>query len=121
MTFLQLKSRLMNILMNALQVETDAQNTHMLLGGLLLCVQDAVTFEESELGATDHLSGTGVQHHEENILSSGKRTLRVWLGFSFEMHLVDFVLNYFNLFCILILFLISLCVFRQRARTVPLR
>ncbi|XP_023171088.1 ral GTPase-activating protein subunit beta isoform X2 [Drosophila hydei] len=70
MTFLQLKSRLMNILMNALQVETDAQNTHMLLGGLLLCVQDAVTFEESELGATDHLSGTGVQHHEENILSS---------------------------------------------------
>ncbi|XP_017859541.1 PREDICTED: ral GTPase-activating protein subunit beta isoform X18 [Drosophila arizonae] len=70
MTFLQLKSRLMNILMNALQVETDAQNTHMLLGGLLLCVQDAVTFEESELGATDHLGGAGVQHHEENILSS---------------------------------------------------
>ncbi|XP_032585194.1 ral GTPase-activating protein subunit beta isoform X10 [Drosophila mojavensis] len=70
MTFLQLKSRLMNILMNALQVETDAQNTHMLLGGLLLCVQDAVTFEESELGASDHLGGAGVQHHEENILSS---------------------------------------------------
>lgn len=81
MTFLQLKSRLMNILMNALQVETDAQNTHMLLGGLLLCVQDAVTFEESELGATDHLGGAGVQHHEENILSSGKGTLQgfAWL------------------------------------------
>ncbi|XP_030564945.1 ral GTPase-activating protein subunit beta isoform X1 [Drosophila novamexicana] len=70
LTFLQLKSRLMNILMNALQVETDAQNTHMLLGGLLLCVQDAVTFEDTELGGTDHLSGPGVHHHEENLLSS---------------------------------------------------
>uniref|UniRef100_A0A1B0D4J4 Uncharacterized protein n=1 Tax=Phlebotomus papatasi TaxID=29031 RepID=A0A1B0D4J4_PHLPP len=40
--------RLINILMNALQVETDAQNTHMLLGGLLLSVQDSVTFEETE-------------------------------------------------------------------------
>jgi len=31
-TFAQLKSRLMNLLINALQVETDPQNTHMLLG-----------------------------------------------------------------------------------------
>lgn len=31
-TFVQLKSRLMNLLINALQVETDPQNTHMLLG-----------------------------------------------------------------------------------------
>lgn len=75
-TFIQLKSRLMNILMNALQVETDAQNTHMLLGGLLLCVQDAVTFEETELGGGGNLShnSSGVQHHqhhEANLLSSG--------------------------------------------------
>nr|XP_017012936.2 ral GTPase-activating protein subunit beta isoform X8 [Drosophila takahashii] len=71
-TFIQLKSRLMNILMNALQVETDAQNTHMLLGGLLLCVQDAVTFEETELGGNASLShnSSGVQHHEANLLSS---------------------------------------------------
>ncbi|XP_016986715.1 ral GTPase-activating protein subunit beta isoform X14 [Drosophila rhopaloa] len=72
-TFIQLKSRLMNILMNALQVETDAQNTHMLLGGLLLCVQDAVTFEETELGGGNaNLShnSSGVQHHEPNLLSS---------------------------------------------------
>lgn len=72
----------MNILMNALQVETDAQNTHMLLGGLLLCVQDAVTFEETELGggnaSTAHLSHNSsagaVQHHEPNLLSSGIAT-----------------------------------------------
>lgn len=73
-TFIQLKSRLMNILMNALQVETDAQNTHMLLGGLLLCVQDAVTFEETELGGGNaNLShnSSGVQHHDANLLSSG--------------------------------------------------
>ncbi|XP_016954565.1 ral GTPase-activating protein subunit beta isoform X16 [Drosophila biarmipes] len=73
-TFIQLKSRLMNILMNALQVETDAQNTHMLLGGLLLCVQDAVTFEETELGGGNANSishnSSGVQHHEANLLSS---------------------------------------------------
>ncbi|XP_026846383.1 ral GTPase-activating protein subunit beta isoform X8 [Drosophila persimilis] len=78
-TFIQLKSRLMNILMNALQVETDAQNTHMLLGGLLLCVQDAVTFEETDLGGggsgsgATHLHNSGGaqhQHHEANLLSS---------------------------------------------------
>ncbi|XP_037724036.1 ral GTPase-activating protein subunit beta isoform X9 [Drosophila subpulchrella] len=76
-TFIQLKSRLMNILMNALQVETDAQNTHMLLGGLLLCVQDAVTFEETELGgggggnpASISHNSSGLQHHEANLLSS---------------------------------------------------
>nr|NP_001138183.1 uncharacterized protein Dmel_CG34408, isoform C [Drosophila melanogaster]ACL82915.1 uncharacterized protein Dmel_CG34408, isoform C [Drosophila melanogaster] len=72
-TFIQLKSRLMNILMNALQVETDAQNTHMLLGGLLLCVQDAVTFEETELGggnANLSQNSSGVQHHDANLLSS---------------------------------------------------
>lgn len=34
-TFVQLKSRLMNLLINALQVETDSQNTHMLLGKLI--------------------------------------------------------------------------------------
>lgn len=74
-TFIQLKPRLMNILMNALQVETDAQNTHMLLGGLLLCVQDAVTFEETEVGVAENMStGGSGQHHEDNILSSGKCT-----------------------------------------------
>ncbi|XP_031623332.1 ral GTPase-activating protein subunit beta isoform X8 [Contarinia nasturtii] len=45
-TFIQLKPRLINILMNAIQVETDPQNTHMLLGGLMLCVQDSALFEE---------------------------------------------------------------------------
>lgn len=31
-TFAQLKPKLMNLLINALQVEVDPQNTHMLLG-----------------------------------------------------------------------------------------
>ncbi|XP_076655093.1 ral GTPase-activating protein subunit beta isoform X3 [Halictus rubicundus] len=47
-TFAQLKSRLMNLLINALQVETDPQNTHMLLGALLLSVQDSAAAEEVE-------------------------------------------------------------------------
>lgn len=46
--FIQLKLRLMNLLMNALQIETDAQNTHMLLGGLFLSVLDSAKFEKVE-------------------------------------------------------------------------
>ncbi|XP_012160069.1 ral GTPase-activating protein subunit beta isoform X5 [Ceratitis capitata] len=69
-TFIQLKPRLINILMNALQVETDAQNTHMLLGGLLLTVQDAVTFEETELVSTDHLHAASPAPGDTNLLSS---------------------------------------------------
>lgn len=64
-TFGQLKSRLINILMSALQVETDSQNTHMLLGLLLLCVQDSVIHEED--------SNSDVQSAPEtNLLSSGE-------------------------------------------------
>lgn len=66
-TFIQLKPRIMNILMNALQVETDAQNTHMLLGGLLLAVQDAVTFEDQEIIEEASAAPTP----ETNLLSSG--------------------------------------------------
>ncbi|KAJ8946712.1 hypothetical protein NQ318_006970, partial [Aromia moschata] len=38
-TFGQLKPKLMNLLMNALQIEADPQNTHMLLGGFILVTQ----------------------------------------------------------------------------------
>ena len=63
--------------MNALQVETDAQNTHMLLGGLLLTVQDAVTFEDTESTADHHnlhqnSPSPGQGNTETNVLSSGK-------------------------------------------------
>ncbi|XP_065334606.1 ral GTPase-activating protein subunit beta isoform X7 [Cloeon dipterum] len=47
-TFALLKPRLMNILINALQAETDSVNCQMLLGGLMLSVQDSATMEESE-------------------------------------------------------------------------
>lgn len=64
--------------MNALQVETDAQNTHMLLGGLLLTVQDAVTFEDTESlnGDQHNIPVTssvphGANNSEANLLSSG--------------------------------------------------
>uniref|UniRef100_A0A1Q3FDF3 Putative ral gtpase-activating protein subunit beta n=1 Tax=Culex tarsalis TaxID=7177 RepID=A0A1Q3FDF3_CULTA len=67
-TFIQLKPRLINILMNALQVESDAQNTHMLLGGLHLCVQDSGTFEETELNPD--VLHTSQQSTDANLLSS---------------------------------------------------
>lgn len=68
MTFGQLKPRLINILMSALQIETDSQNTHMLLGGLLLCVQDSVSFEDSE--SVSDMNSTSAK--ETNLLSSGE-------------------------------------------------
>lgn len=69
-TFIQLKSRLINIMMNALQVETDAQNTHMLLGGLMLCVQDSAVFEETSDINTDYRH-TSPAPSDTNLLSSG--------------------------------------------------
>lgn len=65
-TFAQLKPRLMNLVMNALQVETDPQNTHMLLGGLFLCVQDSASFETADQ-VTQPLTETTTT----NLLSSG--------------------------------------------------
>lgn len=67
-TFAQLKPRLMNLLMNALQVESDPQNTHMLLGGLLLCVQDSSVLELVEqVAQPDNNAET-----TSNLLSSGE-------------------------------------------------
>lgn len=56
-------------MMSALQVETDSQNTHMLLGGLLLAVQDSVTYEEFDSGSSDAQSTSA---RETNLLSSGE-------------------------------------------------
>lgn len=72
MTFEQLKPRLVNILMNAVRIETDAQNTHMLLGGLLLCVQDAVFFEKSVESGADSFHQSSPGHSDGNLLSSGE-------------------------------------------------
>lgn len=55
-------------MMSALQVETDSQNTHMLLGGLLLCVQDSVSFEDTD-SASD---GNSTSARDANLLSSGE-------------------------------------------------
>lgn len=71
MTFAQLKPRLMNLVMNALQVETDPQNTHMLLGSLFLCVQDSAIFEKVEQVTQPPTEAT------TNLLSSGEIVLHV--------------------------------------------
>uniref|UniRef100_A0A146LGW4 Ral GTPase-activating protein subunit beta n=1 Tax=Lygus hesperus TaxID=30085 RepID=A0A146LGW4_LYGHE len=42
----QLKTRITNLLINALQVESDPHNTHMLLGGLLVLVQETAGIEQ---------------------------------------------------------------------------
>jgi hypothetical protein len=55
-------------MMSALQIETDSQNTHMLLGGLLLCVQDSVNYEEFDSASDGHSNSA----RETNLLSSGE-------------------------------------------------
>lgn len=80
-TFGQLKPRLINILMSALQIETDSLNTHILLGGLLLCVQDSVNFEEFDSASSDANSTSA---RETNLLSSGEYRLGI---VTFSRHL----------------------------------
>lgn len=52
--------------MSAIQVETDAENTHMLLGGLMLSVQDSVAYEGTENNADATITS------DSNLLSSGE-------------------------------------------------
>ena len=47
-TFGTLKPRLFHLAINALQVEEDACNTHILLGGLMFLVQDTIVLENME-------------------------------------------------------------------------
>ncbi|KAJ6629279.1 Ral GTPase-activating protein subunit beta [Pseudolycoriella hygida] len=75
-TFAQLKPRLINVLMNALQVEADAQNTHMLLGGLLLCVQDSAIFEENDSNSEMYQSSPAPS--DTNLLSSALSDKSGW-------------------------------------------
>ncbi|KAK0179173.1 hypothetical protein PV327_007988 [Microctonus hyperodae] len=85
LTFGQLKPRLMNLLINALQVESDPLNTHMLLGGLLLSVQDSATVEEVEQSAaldalandtsTNLLSSVSSDSTSQISISSDQRSL----------------------------------------------
>lgn len=56
--------------MNAIQVETDPQNTHMLLGGLMACVQDSALFEECAEVNVDGRQ-TSPAPSDTNLLSSG--------------------------------------------------
>ncbi|XP_043270594.1 ral GTPase-activating protein subunit beta isoform X3 [Venturia canescens] len=70
LTFASLKPRLMNLLINALQVETDPQNTHMLLGGLLLSVQDSAAAEEVEQVTQPDITGYIPNSTPTNLLSS---------------------------------------------------
>ncbi|KAJ9585303.1 hypothetical protein L9F63_002888 [Diploptera punctata] len=73
LTFAQLKPRLMNLLINALQVESDSQNAQMLLGGLLLSVQDSAAAEEAEqVTQPDPCPGSDTA---SNLLSSASDTI----------------------------------------------
>merc|ERR1712226_96849 len=47
-TFASLKTRVVNLIIKALQVENESINTQFLLGGLMFVVQDSTALETSE-------------------------------------------------------------------------
>lgn len=97
-TFIQLKPRLANVLISALQVETDSLNIQMLLGGLIMLVSDTAAFEDVDkppvpLGAES----------PTNLLSSGKVSYihQIFLGtpqfITLLPHIYTFYMTYFLL------------------------
>uniref|UniRef100_A0A8C4YA02 Ral GTPase-activating protein subunit beta n=1 Tax=Gopherus evgoodei TaxID=1825980 RepID=A0A8C4YA02_9SAUR len=66
-TFLSLKLRLVNILIGALQTETDPNNTQMILGAMLNIVQDSALLEA--IGCQMETNGG-----ENNLLKNHRRT-----------------------------------------------
>ncbi|XP_014675290.1 PREDICTED: ral GTPase-activating protein subunit beta-like [Priapulus caudatus] len=96
-TFLYIKSRLVNLLVSGLQVETDSLNTQMLLGGLLTCVQDSalceevdqVTAQEEMIGgneSSNNLLGPDEELKEESAASmvadvDDDRVAQTWFRF----------------------------------------
>ena len=70
--FLDLRPRMINLLFNALQVESDPTNAQLLLGALMHVVQDSATFEgQRRLHSGDHHDLTDAEHHG----AAGDRTL----------------------------------------------
>lgn len=75
-SFHSLKPRMVNLLANALQVESEAVNTQLLLGGLMFMVQDTATLEQMELekagsGGGANLGDVAAQNGEMNRMSNG--------------------------------------------------
>jgi len=71
--FNHLKPRIVNLLVNALQVETETGNAQMLLGCLLLMVQDSSALEEAELRQSDGYSENSARN-SGNIFAAASDT-----------------------------------------------
>ncbi|CAL8111145.1 unnamed protein product [Orchesella dallaii] len=82
-TFIQLKPRLANVLISALQVETDSLNIQMLLGGLIMLVSDTAAFEDVDKPSVP--LGT---ESPTNLLSSENVSMRSYSDYSnsFDEH-----------------------------------
>ncbi|GFY51172.1 ral GTPase-activating protein subunit beta [Trichonephila inaurata madagascariensis] len=73
-TFQSLRIRLVNLLINALQVETESLNIHMLLGGLLFYIQDSAASEEVEQITQPPLNDNASVESVSSVLSSELQT-----------------------------------------------
>ena len=68
--FNHLKPRIINLLVNALQVETETINAQMLIGCLMFLVQDAAALEEAEMRQTDGYSESSARN-SNNVFTAG--------------------------------------------------
>ena len=68
--FNHLKPRIVNLLVNALQVETETINAQMLIGCLMFLVQDAAALEEAEMRQTDGYSESSARN-SNNVFTAG--------------------------------------------------
>ena len=72
--FNHLKPRIVNLLVNALQVETETLNAQMLIGCLMFLVQDAADLEEAELRQSDGYSESA--RNSTSVFTAGMSRLR---------------------------------------------
>ncbi|XP_043195120.1 ral GTPase-activating protein subunit beta-like isoform X3 [Amphibalanus amphitrite] len=75
-SFLQLRPRLVGLLVTGLQQEADPVNCQMMLGGLLMCVQDSALYEESCHGLHD-ISTAAAAAGSQHVTSDSARGLYV--------------------------------------------
>lgn len=88
-----LKPRLVNLLLNALETETDPVNTQMLLAGLLLSVQDSACSEGESVtqpDASSNLFSSGTDARLSNFLPSFRSVCAIFYDF------MIFIISFFS-------------------------
>ena len=96
--FNHLKPRIVNLLVNALQVETETINAQMLIGCLMFLVQDAAALEEAEMRQTDGYSESSARN-SNNVFTAGN-SFKLMGRRPPQIHLTSLSMTFQHLFAI---------------------